>query len=142
MTDARTRTPRPAADAASFLPLTPAVFHILLALSDADRHGYAIAREVAAHTDDTVKLGPGTLYGTIGRLLEAGLIVETSGAGSVSRKTRDDADERRRYYGLTSLGRAVARAETRRLSLLLDVARGKALITPGRAVRRLGRGDE
>ncbi|HUL72479.1 MAG TPA: PadR family transcriptional regulator [Vicinamibacterales bacterium] len=101
------------------------MFHILLALSDADRHGYGIAKEVAARTDGDVRLGPGTLYGTLARMLEAGLVRETAegdGAG----------DERRRYYGLTTLGRAVAEAEARRLQRLVTVARGKSLFKPGR----------
>ena len=72
------RTPWPASrpDAQTFLPLTPAVFHILLALADADRHGYGIAKEVAARTDDQMRLGPGTLYGTLTRMVEAGLVEE------------------------------------------------------------------
>ena len=108
----------------SLLPLTPAVFHILLALADADRHGYAISREVAERTDGLVRLGPGTLYGTLGRMMEAGLIEERSRSGA--RATA--ADERRRYYGLTALGRDVARAEARRLHQLVDIARAKALL--------------
>ena len=100
----------------SLLPLTPAVFHILLALADADRHGYAISQEVAQRTAGRVRLGPGTLYGTLGRMVEAGLVVER------------DADQRRRYYGLTPLGREVARAEAQRLSQLVAIARDKALL--------------
>jgi len=109
----------------SHLPLTPAVFHILLALADGDRHGYAIAREVAERTDRTVRLGPGTLYGTLTRLLDAGLIEE--GKPAASRKGADD--ERRRYYRLTRIGRLVAKAEARRLASLVAVARDKALLT-------------
>ena len=112
----------------AFLPLTPAVFHILLALADADRHGYAISQEVAERTDRQVRLGPGTLYGTLGRMVEAGLIEER--ARAASRATA--ADERRRYYGLTALGREVARAEARRLHQLVDMARSKALLSPKR----------
>jgi len=108
----------------SHLPLTPAVFHILLALADGDRHGYAIAKEVAERTDGTVRLGPGTLYGTLTRLLEASLIEE---AAPASRKNADD--ERRRYYRLTRIGRQVAKAEARRLAALVAVARDKALLT-------------
>ena len=107
----------------TFLPLTPAVFHILLALVDGDRHGYGIAKEVAARTDESVRLGPGTLYGTLNRLMEAELVEE---------RPRPDrtagSDDRRRYYRITSLGRDVARAEARRLAELVDVARAKALI--------------
>jgi DNA-binding PadR family transcriptional regulator len=108
----------------SHLPLTPAVFHILLALADGDRHGYAIAKEVAERTDRTVRLGPGTLYGTLTRMLDASLIEEGGGSG---RKRGDD--ERRRYYRLTALGRQVARAEARRLAALVAVAKDKALLS-------------
>jgi len=109
-------------DALTFLPLTPAVFHILLALVDADRHGYGIAKEVSARTDDTVRLGPGTLYGTLTRLADAGLVEERPGRGRAS------VDDRRRYYRITALGRDVARAEAQRLASLVAVARAKALI--------------
>jgi DNA-binding PadR family transcriptional regulator len=112
------------AQAASFLPLTPAVFHLLLALSDNDRHGYGIAREVAERTGGRVRLGPGTIYGTLNRMLDAGLVEERPAAGS--------AGERRRYYRITTLGRAVARAEAGRLAELVDIARDKALISKGR----------
>jgi DNA-binding PadR family transcriptional regulator len=111
--------------AQSFLPLTPAVFHVLLALIDEDRHGYGIAKEIAARTGDTVRLGPGTLYGTLARLTEAGLVEERPARGRA-------ADERRRYYRVTTLGREVARAEARRLATLVDLARAKALITRAR----------
>jgi DNA-binding PadR family transcriptional regulator len=114
--------------ALSFLPLTPAVFHLLLALSDSDRHGYGIAKEVAERTDGRVRLGPGTIYGTLTRMREAGLVEE--------RASEPDAragDERRRYYRITSLGRMVARAEARRLAELVDIARDKALISRRRA---------
>lgn len=109
----------------SLLPLTPAVFHILLALADVDRHGYGIASEVSRRTDGDVKLGPGTLYGTLTRMLDAGLIEEKA-------RARAAADERRRYYTLTAFGRDVARAEARRLARLVDVARVKALLAPKR----------
>jgi DNA-binding PadR family transcriptional regulator len=112
--------------AQTFLPLTPAVFHVLLALVDSDRHGYGIAKEVAARTGDAVRLGPGTLYGTLARLSEAGLVEERPARG------RAAADERRRYYRITTLGREVARAEARRLATLVDLARAKALITRAR----------
>ena len=106
----------------SFLPLTPAVFHLLLALSDADRHGYGIAKEVAERTGGRVRLGPGTIYGTLNRMREAGLVEErVAGADR-------GGDDRRRYYRITPLGRAVARAEASRLLELVDIARGKALI--------------
>ena len=85
--------------AEDFLPLTPAVLHILLALSDEDRHGLGIMSEVEQRTLGAVRLGPGTLYGTIKRMLTAGLIEE-----SVERPPPPDDDTRRRYYGLTALG--------------------------------------
>ena len=112
---------------ADFLPLTPAVFHILLALSDSDRHGYGISKEVAASTAGTVRLGPGTLYGTLVRLLAAKLVDEIDRPD-----TRSPASgQRRRYYRLTPLGRAVAKAEARRLADLVSVARSKSML-PGR----------
>lgn len=105
--------------ATAFLPLTPAVFHLLLALSDTDRHGYGIAKEVSERTGGRVRLGPGTIYGTLNRMREAGLVEE---------RGSDARDDRRRYYRITALGRAVARAEARRLVELVDIARDKAVI--------------
>ena len=110
--------------AAAFLPLTPAVFHILLALSDSERHGYGISKEVAARTRGAVRLGPGTLYGTLTRLLAVDLVNETAPPDSRAA----GADHRRRYYRLTPLGRAVARAEARRLADLVSIARAKAML--------------
>ena len=89
------RTPPPE----QFLPLTPAVFHILLALAEEDRHGYGIILDVAARTGGALKLSPGTLYRSIQRMLELGLIVETS-----TRPAPDEDDERRRYYRITPFG--------------------------------------
>lgn len=109
----------------SLLPLPPAAFHILLALADDDRHGYAILQAVAARTDGAVRLGPGTLYRTIHRMLEQGLLVE-------ARRRPADDDPRRRYYRITPFGRAVARAEARRLSDLVQLARAQGL-APARA---------
>jgi DNA-binding PadR family transcriptional regulator len=107
----------------SFLPLTPAVFHILLALADEDRHGYAIMQEVLRRAGIT--LGPGTLYGTIKRLLADGLIAELG--------DRPDPDnDRRRYYRLTALGRRVTSAEARRMAELVRVSRRKHLLEPAR----------
>jgi DNA-binding PadR family transcriptional regulator len=114
--------PAARADVQAFLPLTPAVFHILLALADASRHGYGIAREVAERTAGRVRLGPGTIYGTLGRMAEAGLVEERASA-----RHRPE-EERRRYYRLTPLGRDVARAEAARLEELVDAARAKALM--------------
>ena len=115
----------------SFLPLTPAVFHLLLALADADRHGYGIAKEVAEHTGGRVRLGPGTIYGTLNRMRDAGLVEERHTAAGADR----DGDDRRRYYRITPLGRAVARAEASRLLELVDIARDKALIEKRRPRR-------
>ena len=105
-------------DPTALLPLQPAVLHILMALADEDRHGYAIIQDVAARTDGAVRLGPGTLYRSIQRMLEQALIEETA-----DRPAPEDDDERRRYYRLTAFGRAVARAETERLASLVRLAR-------------------
>src|SRR5689334_6690527 len=107
-------------DPASFLPLTPAIAHILLAVADGDRHGYAIMQEVERLTDAAVRMGPGTLYGTIKRMLAAGLLQETDG-----RPDPNDDDERRRYYRATPLGRRVLEAETARMASLVAAARAK-----------------
>jgi len=114
--------------ATAFLPLTPAVFHILLSLSESDRHGYGIAKDVAAQTGDRVRLGPGTLYGTLTRMLDAGFVEERASAPA----HEGDSDERRRYYRITALGRDVARAEAQRLVELVDLARNRALLKPTR----------
>jgi DNA-binding PadR family transcriptional regulator len=100
------------------LPLQPATFHILLALSVGEQHGYAIIQDVARRTDGEVQLSAGTLYRSIQRMLEQGLIEE-----SRRRPAPDEDDERRRYYLLTELGSAVARAEASRLSRLVKLAR-------------------
>lgn len=112
----------------SFLPLPAATFQVLLALVDEERHGYAIMKEVAERTDGAVRLGPGTLYGTLKRLLEAGLVEE-----GAERTDPDAGDERRRYYRLTKLGLVVARAEAHRLDKLVRMARRKKLIGLGPA---------
>ncbi len=113
----------PSDEVRSFLPLPTAVFHILVALADRDRHGYSIMQDVAARTDGKVRLSAGTLYSAIRRMLEQGLIEEL-------RDSPDPAsdDERRRYYRLTRLGRDVAIAEARRLSDMLSQARATGLI--------------
>jgi DNA-binding PadR family transcriptional regulator len=102
----------------SFLPLPPATFHILLAVSRQDRHGYGIIQDVSARTNGKLKLSPGTLYRSIQRMLEQGLLVETE-----ERPAPEMDDERRRYYRVTPFGEAVARAETERLSQLVRMAR-------------------
>ncbi len=111
------------ADPETFLPLTPAVFHVLLALVDQERHGYAIMQSVAETTGGAIQMGPGTLYGTIKRLLESGLIEESEG-----RPDPELDDERRRYYRLTGLGQRVVGAESRRYAALVQVARSKGLL--------------
>lgn len=102
----------------SLLPLQPTTFHILLSLADEDRHGYAIILDVARRTNGELKLSAGTLYRSIQRMLESGLIAETK-----TRPAPELDDERRRYYSITPFGRAVARAEVARLTGLLKMAR-------------------
>ena len=114
-------------DFSRLLPLPQAVFQILVALADQDRHGYAIMQEVAERTDGALKLSPGTLYGSIKRMLEDGLISELD-----TRPGRNEDDERRRYYRITPFGRDLARAEADRLTVLLRQARAVGL-TPKRA---------
>ena len=109
-------------DVDALLPLPPATFHILMAVTDEDRHGYAIIQDVMARTDGELRLSAGTLYRSIQRMLEQGLIVE-------ARKRPAPAldDERRRYYSITPFGTAVARAEMRRLTQLVRLARARGL---------------
>ncbi len=107
----------------AFLPLTPAVFHILLALADRERHGYGIMQEIAARTGGTMRMGPGTLYGSIKRMLADGLIEESG-----QRPDPELDDERRRYYRLTELGQRVLRAEALRLDRLLRIAQAKHVL--------------
>src|SRR5688572_21654239 len=111
------------ADIDSFLPLPTAVFHILVALADRDRHGYSIMQDVAERTSGKVRLSAGTLYSSIRRMLEGGLLEEL-------RESPDpeNQDERRRYYRLTQFGRSVAVAEAKRLTDLLSQARETGLI--------------
>ena len=111
----------------AFLPLTPAVFHILLALADRERHGYGIMQDIAERTDGAMRMGPGTLYGSIKRMLADGLIEKSS-----ERPDPELDDERRRYYRLTDLGRRVLGAEARRLEQLLRIAQAKRVLpVPG-----------
>ena len=115
----RARDPRPA----DFLPLTPAVLHILLALADGEQHGYAIAQSIEALTDGTVRMGPGTLYGSIGRMVTGGLIEE-----STRPRGRGGDAERRRFYRMTALGRRVLETETERLARVVALARAKNVL--------------
>ena len=114
-------------DPEEMLPLSTAVFHVLLALADADRHGYSIMKNVVETTDGQLTMGPGTLYGTVKRLLKAKMIEE-----SEERPDPKLDDERRRYYRITPLGTAVAKAEARRLTQLVRMARARGF-APGRA---------
>ena len=104
-------------------PLPVAVFHILVAVADRERHGYAIMQDVATRTDGTLRLSPGTLYGSIKRMLQDGLIEELD-----ERPDADRDDVRRRYYRITRLGRRVASAEAARLATLLRQARASGLL--------------
>jgi DNA-binding PadR family transcriptional regulator len=110
-------------DPTNFLPLKPAAFHILLSLADTSRHGYGIMLEVQQRTNGSVKLGPGTLYGAIKRLLADELIVE-----SEEKVDRALDDERRRYYSLTELGRRVIILDAERLANLVEMAAAKQLL--------------
>jgi DNA-binding PadR family transcriptional regulator len=105
------------------LPLQPAMFHILMTLSDEDRHGYAIIQEIAARTDGAIRLSAGTLYRSLQRMLEQALIEETE-----DRPAPDEDDERRRYYRITKFGETVARAEARRLQNLVRLARASGFV--------------
>ena len=109
-------------DIESHLPVTPAMFQILLALADGEKHGYAILKEVAQRTEDKVRLSAGTLYGNLARLESLGLIAESQKRPEI----RFD-DERRRYYRLTEFGREVAVAEANRMDAALGQARAKKL---------------
>jgi len=106
----------------ALLPLPAATFHILVAVADEDRHGYAIIQDIERRTDGELKLSAGTLYRSIQRMLEQGLIVEPR-----ERPAPAEDDERRRYYRITPFGAAVARAEARRLSQLVRMARARGL---------------
>ena len=125
-------------DAQDLLPLTPVVLHILLALADGTRnesddgpgrHGYAVAQEVEEMTEGQIRMGPGTLYGSIQRMLTSSLIEEVTRArGATTRTSSVSDDERRRYYRLTPLGRRVLELELARLARVMTVARAKHLV--------------
>ena len=118
----RTQSPSEIDD---LLPLPTAVFHILVALADRERHGYSIMQDVAARTDGKVRLSAGTLYSAVRRMLEQGLIEELAESPDPS-----SSDERRRYYRLTRVGRRAAKAEVERLTALVKQARATGLV-PG-----------
>ena len=115
--------------AEDMLPLTPAVLHILLALADGERHGYGIMQEVTRRAGGQVKMGPGTLYGSIKRMLADGLIEE---AGERPDPALDD--ERRRYYRLTGFGLRVMQGEILRLQQIVNVAQAKHVISGSEAI--------
>jgi DNA-binding PadR family transcriptional regulator len=115
--------PHTPADVDAFLPLQSATFHILIALAREDRHGYAIMQDVEERTSGELRLSAGTLYRSIQRMLEQGLIRETR-----DRPAPELDDERRRYYRITPFGEAVARAEARRMSELVRMARAQGLV--------------
>ena len=108
----------------TYQPLTPAVFHILLALADGEKHGYAIMKDFETQTNGQIKMGPATLYGSIKRMLAAGLIEESG-----QRPDPSMDDERRRYYRLTGLGQKVASAESQRMVDLVKVALQKHVLS-------------
>jgi len=112
-------------DLYGYLPLPPAVFQILVAVADRERHGYAIMQDIAARTDDRLHLSPGTLYGAIKKMLEQGFIEECD-----ERPDPEMDDERRRYYRITDFGRRIANAETERLAKLVSQALANLLPRP------------
>ena len=115
------------AEVNALLPLPPATLHILLAVAEDDRHGYGIIQDVAARTGGELRLSAGTLYRSIQRMLEQGLIAEVR-----ERPAPEQDDPRRRYYRITPFGNAVARGEARRLAQLVKLARACGL-APGKA---------
>ena len=115
MTDPRPRPTPP-------FRITPVVFHVLLAMSEEDAHGYGIMQEIEERTRGSIRVGPGSLYFTLNRLQEAGMIREASGAGG------EGADSRRKYYRLTELGRAILESELETLSGIVELAREKHVL--------------
>jgi DNA-binding PadR family transcriptional regulator len=124
------KSPEEKPDPRSLLPLTPAVFHIMLALAGGECHGYAIMLHVERMTAGLLNLGPGTLYRSIQRMLVDGLIVETE----ILHDSSED-DQRRRYYQITTFGLEVARAEAERLELLVHAARERKLLSEKKGKR-------
>jgi DNA-binding PadR family transcriptional regulator len=110
--------------ASDYLPMSEAMFHVLVALADGDKHGYSIMKDVAERTNGCVQLSTGTLYGIVKRLLADGFIVEVRKRGA-----QDDTARKRRAYTLTAFGREVAKAEAARLNRLVTAARAASLIT-------------
>jgi len=110
-------------DLQRLLPLTPAVFFILFALADGEKHGYAIMQSVSRISDNQFRMGPGTLYSTIQRLLDLDLIEETKGVGGQS-----DHEDQRRYYKLTRTGKAILAADISRMESVVRLARDKKLV--------------
>jgi DNA-binding PadR family transcriptional regulator len=135
--DTSTSERSPARDPRELVPLLPAVFHIMLALAEGGLHGYGIMLEVERLTGGQIRLGPGTLYRSIQRMLVDGLIEEAP-ASRAARSSSSAAadDERRRYYRLTKLGHAAARAEAERLAALVAVAEERGLLRRAAARRR------
>ena len=127
------KTRRAEVDPEAMIPLTPAVFHIMLALSEGESHGYSLMAQVDGITEGRMKLGPGTLYRSIQRMLVDELIEEVAGVGGAI-----PVDERRRYYRLTRFGKQVAQAEARRLARLVEVADSRGLLSR-KAVKAAGR---
>lgn len=119
----------PSQNPEELLPLTPAVFNILLALADGEKHGYAIMLEIEENTEGQVVMGPGTLYGSIKRMLKAGLIEESD-----ERPDPEMDDQRRRYYQLTGLGQRTVKLEAERLASQVKLAQAKNLLTGWGAV--------
>ena len=113
----------------ALLPLTPAVFHILLTLADGERHGYGIMQEIAARTNGMMRMGPGTLYGSIKRMLTDGLI-----EAAEERPDPELDDERRRYYRLTDFGQRVVEAEALRLEQIVRLAHAKKILPGAEAI--------
>lgn len=121
-----------ARDPQSQLPLTPVVLHILLALSEGERHGYAIAQEIEETTHGQIRMGPGTLYGSIQRML-ASTVIEEAPARRRATDANENDDARRRYYRMTAFGRRVLELELDRLNAVVQLARQKHLVGGARA---------